>query len=621
MLMYYLICIFEAILYATFLGSIVALFIIMIKAIFKKSLGIRGNCYIWLLLVIRLIIPYAPQSQFSVYNVFNAMKNMPLEIANISNYSVGSSSKQETKANVNNVIEQNSTIETTSLKTNNSKSTVRSTISYQEVICILWIAGVIAFGIYTISIITLFSIKIKGKQEVNEDKILKVLEQCKIKMKINKKIKVIKTDMVKSPAVFGILTPKLLLPTNLDEILTIDQLEHVILHEMAHVKRGDIQISCLLAALRTLHWFNPIIWYSFYKMNQDRELASDALALTCIDEKHYVDYGRTIIKLLESYKRNTPIYGMQNLINNKSKVKGRIRMISLFKKSSYKLTVVSISVLILAGMIMLTNAKTTSVLGATSEKNTIKNSTADKISELSVSSRNFKGYAITISNPKKISIATSKEGIYPSKDSTSQIANERGAIAATWAGGSPLFGKTPEALIIHEGKFIFNNIKDSNAKINIVGFTKGGILMYGEYTLNQIKALGLKEARGDIDEESIQIYNKTQTIEHISEIYPLITNGKSLKIDNSGVNPCTAIAQKEDGSIIFLVIDGRSAEYSGANLQEVQDVLAKMNAVNAVVIGIGSSSTLYLNGKVLNELPNNLSGGEAKVSSVFMVSK
>ena len=89
----------------------------------------------------------------------------------------------------------------------------------------------------------------------------------------------VETDAVDSPALFGLLRPKLLLPTGLIRRLDESELRHVFLHELAHLRRHDVLLNWLAALLQIIHWFNPMIWFGFARMRADREFACDALAL------------------------------------------------------------------------------------------------------------------------------------------------------------------------------------------------------------------------------------------------------------------------------------------------------------------------------------------------------
>ncbi len=374
----WLISLFKLILYSSLLGSILAVVIIMVKLILRKRLGVRWQYFIWLLLLVRLIIPYAPQSQFSVFNLFSLLENKISQVSSISNYYTGKStiSFSENQINGGNKQRSKNTFNNVTMSKDNSQSKSNNftinRMSWIQVVCILWLMGVISYTIYSAFVIITFMIKLKSQKICKDERIINVLEQCIHRMNIKKSITIISTDMVRGPATFGFIKPKLLLPINIDKRLNLNELRYIILHEMAHLKRRDIQVSCLKNILQILHWFNPIIRYSFYRMGEDKELACDALALTYINEDECLNYGRTIIKLLQSFKKPVSIYGIANFIDNKSQIKRRITMISLFKKNSYKWTALSVATILLVGTVMLTNAKSTTVLADSGKKPNVK---------------------------------------------------------------------------------------------------------------------------------------------------------------------------------------------------------------------------------------------------------
>ena len=167
---------------------------------------------------------------------------------------------------------------------------------------------------------------------------------------------------------------------------------------------------------------------------------------------------------------------------------------------------------------------------------------------------------------------------------------------------------------MQDGKVIFKDIADNNSKRDIVAFTNKGILLVGKYSLNEL--------------------NKLNTTQAVSFGPALIVNGKPTitKGDgNWGIAPRTAIGQKKDGSVILLTIDGRSVKSLGATLLDVQNILLQYGAVNASNLDGGSSSTMYYNGKVINNPSGKLvkngevivndqdSKGEINVLSTFMV--
>jgi exopolysaccharide biosynthesis protein len=84
-----------------------------------------------------------------------------------------------------------------------------------------------------------------------------------------------------------------------------------------------------------------------------------------------------------------------------------------------------------------------------------------------------------------------------------------------------------------------------------------------------------------------------------------------------GLNPRTAVGQKQDGTIILLVIDGRKITSPGASLYDVQEIMMERGAVNAGALDGGYSSTMYYKGNVINS--PNAWDGERTVATAFYV--
>lgn len=110
-------------------------------------------------------------------------------------------------------------------------------------------------------------------------------------------------------------------------------------------------------------------------------------------------------------------------------------------------------------------------------------------------------------------------------------------------------------------------------------------------------------------------------VEGISFGPALIVNGEKMITRGDGgwgVGPRTAIGQRKDGTVLFLVIDGRQPGYSvGATLRDIQNIMYEEGAVIAANLDGGSSSTLYYNGKVINKPADLL--GERMIPTAFVV--
>jgi len=215
----------------------------------------------------------------------------------------------------------------------------------------------------------------------------------------------------------------------------------------------------------------------------------------------------------------------------------------------------------------------------------------------------FKGYLLEIPNPARVKVATAKD-IQEIGETVSTIALNNNAIAAINAGGfydpeGTGTGRLPYGIIVRDGKFLVGG--DIKERIDVVGLTRAGLLVPGTYTGDEIKALGVAEA---------VTFGPT-----------LIINGKKMITQGDGgcgIPPRTAIGQRKDGTILFLVVDGRQPGYSiGATLLDVQNILFDAGAYTAANLDGGSSTTLFYNGKVVNKPADML--GERMVPTAFIV--
>ncbi|WP_273345551.1 M56 and phosphodiester glycosidase domain-containing protein [Clostridium luticellarii] len=432
---------------------------------------------------------------------------------------------------------------------------------------------------------------------MEDSKLTRILNNYRQKMGMHRNIAIISTHIVKSPAVFGFIHPKILLPSNMNHIVSYEQLSCIIFHELTHIKRKDMLLEFIISILRSVHWFNPILLYAFYNMKQDMEIACDEMALNYCSHKKY---GYTIIKLLETYQKSNAVYGMDYIINTKHEIKRRITMISSFKKNSRKLTVLSAAALIIIGAIILTDPK--GMISSAAGKN-ITEKVSDSISEVSLHGKSFSGKMLVIKNPSKVEVGYTRELLKDNK-TTGELALENNALCAINANLIPtesekkfLVSSSQDGLIIHNGAVVYGGAK--NRKYSSAGFTDKNVLISGQYSIEELEKMNVTEA--------------------VNSSLPLIQNGKPLlnKDTIQGINPRTAVAQKKDGTVLMVAVDGRSADSIGISIFDLQQLLLKNGAYTAAALDGGSSSTMYYKNKIINKPA--YSKGQKPVSSIFLI--
>ncbi len=344
-------------------ATILVVLIITLQKLFKNRFGAKFQYIIWFAVIIRLIIPQLPTSSISIFNYIPVAKQMPPIIVENKNIQNKKQISSIAKINAEYGMYDNER-DFDKLYSPNFSYIAKNTPLDQQInfiLSIIWITGVLAIGSYKLLIYVHFQRKIRKSPRLCDYKIISILENSKSQVKINKYIKLVQTEKVKSPSLIGFIKPVILLPKDIHAVVNIEKLNYIFIHELAHLKRGDIITNWTIQILQTLHWFNPIIHYGFNKMCEDMEIACDSLALSYINDEDTKEYGITILNLAEKISKSTRLPGMASVVNSKSKMKRRIIMIKLFNKKSYKLSAMAVATLLVLGCTVLTDAKASSV--------------------------------------------------------------------------------------------------------------------------------------------------------------------------------------------------------------------------------------------------------------------
>jgi len=231
--------------------------------------------------------------------------------------------------------------------------------SLRGVLGVLWLVGAMVIGAYLLtSNFALWRI-VKRERPLLNQMTLELFEECKSRMGVQTVVALVPSAQIKSPALFGFIRPRLLLPREMLEKASQEEMRYVFLHELAHLKRRDIYLGWLTSLLQVLHWFNPLVWFAFFRMRSDRELACDALVLARTQKEESQEYGRAIVSLLRRFSRSRPLPAMAGILETKAQLKRRITMIARFKKNSYQWSPLAVILMIILACVSLPDAKRT----------------------------------------------------------------------------------------------------------------------------------------------------------------------------------------------------------------------------------------------------------------------
>jgi beta-lactamase regulating signal transducer with metallopeptidase domain len=191
-----------------------------------------------------------------------------------------------------------------------------------------------------------------------EGKLTDMLTDCCRELGIRKKIDLRISQNAQSPAACGLLSPKVLLPSSLLARLSSDKLRTVLLHELAHVKRGDLWVNFGQTVLQIIYFYNPLLWLANAMVRRVREQAVDEMVLAHLGDEAG-SYSSTLVDIAEiAFAR--PVLGLRliGVVESKKALAGRIKHIlsKPFPKSA-KLGILGLLVVIIAGCLLLPMAK------------------------------------------------------------------------------------------------------------------------------------------------------------------------------------------------------------------------------------------------------------------------
>lgn len=334
----------------TWQASILVCLVLLAQKVLGCRLGCRGRYWLWFLILLRIVMPWTPHSLVSIYNLLPSSPVRGYEtpaalakavpISSLKNKSTVDPTPQPAGSDVFvPLVEANP-----ARRGHWPQPRARATLLLSSV----WLGGaVLLAGCVLVNDLRLRRMVRRGRR-ISDPWMLDLLEECKHLLGVRTGVRLIATDKI-GPALFGFMRPCLLLPCEMPAGTDRAELRHIILHELAHLKRRDILTGYIASALHVLHWFNPLMAVGFRWMRADRELACDGLVLSVLPPEETAAYGRTIIHQIERLMVSQPRGMLARVSGDKARVMQRIEMISRFRRGSYRWSLPAM--LLVAGLV------------------------------------------------------------------------------------------------------------------------------------------------------------------------------------------------------------------------------------------------------------------------------
>ncbi|GAA4845493.1 hypothetical protein GCM10023310_24290 [Paenibacillus vulneris] len=363
---------FYLMLTASLASIVIILLLLVIRKLLYKRLSPRIFHVLWFLVLIKLLVPIAPQSPVSLFNL------VPHDLQELSIGPKGNAEEQPVSSQTGyeaspalmstaaddfapapapKLTEQPSVPAKPSPQTDTYADKRYEPYKLLTIGSLVWVAGLLSLSMYYLFVTLRFNRQVGASRMLDNHEVLSILEVCKEKLGITAAIPIYETDRLHSPCIYGLTKPKIYLPADIVTIADSRQLTHILLHELTHYKRRDLWFHFVWTWTAVLHWYNPFVWLSMKKMKADREVACDAGVLEVLGEQEASSYGRTLLMLSRLFARSaSPQVNLSPFFENHKEMKRRITMIAKFKKGTYKLSAAAIILVLALSAVMLTNA-------------------------------------------------------------------------------------------------------------------------------------------------------------------------------------------------------------------------------------------------------------------------
>jgi len=272
----------------SFSASILILVIIVIRALAINKLPKKTFLAFWAIALLRLLIPFSFQSPFSVYSFLS------------NNTTV---TEAMTGAPAANILPITAPIQTPSAGIATTPATTIPVTPSLSLWAILWIAGVTLCALYFVIAYVKCYMGFQKSAIVQNDFITAWLTEHKI----IRPISIRQSSRILSPLTYGVFRPVILTPQKMDWS-DEKQLQYILAHEYAHIRRFDTVTKLFLTAALCIHWFNPLVWAMYILSNRDIELSCDEAVVRSFGETIKSSYARILVSMEEKKSAFTPYY-------------------------------------------------------------------------------------------------------------------------------------------------------------------------------------------------------------------------------------------------------------------------------------------------------------------------
>lgn len=313
-------------------GSLLILILFSFKQIFKDKISRQWQYYIWLIVIMRLLLPFTPETNLmgSIFQIFdNAIYHTDENHPTQQNQSI--LSDNENTQSINNEQNNQKYINRTESPTNSQ--------AVQDIITLLvnntWLIWLVIAPILFIRKVTIYQSFVRyiqaGQVPISDIELLDRLAIIGGQTKIKRSIELCINPLISSPLLIGFFRPCIVLPR---ADITEKDFQYIVLHELTHYRRLDMFYKWLVQITVCLHWFNPLVYLMGKEINKACEFSCDEAIIKKLDLSNVQDYGKTLLDSIATVGKYKESLASVTLSESKKLLKERLGAIMNFRKKS-----------------------------------------------------------------------------------------------------------------------------------------------------------------------------------------------------------------------------------------------------------------------------------------------
>ncbi|MDH7480174.1 MAG: M56 family metallopeptidase, partial [Syntrophomonadaceae bacterium] len=286
---------FKGMLNISLYASVVAVVIMLIKMMCGRRLSPDFHYGIWSLFLLKLVLPLDIKSVFSIFTLFERVAGEPVT---------------ERIDAVLPPIDAGALAQPAGLPSPGLADGLPVASPGPDLwsaAAILWLAGVAVMLAALVFSYLKTGRTIRASASGPDRRLAGILSTCRGELDIRRDVPVCTSGLFDIPFIFGFARPMIVLPGRICSGLPDEGLKAVLAHELMHIRRKDHLVNLVLFLVKSVHWFNPVVWLACRWMKNDGERACDSAVINGYSAERRGEYARALVEVAAVVGKRAPV--------------------------------------------------------------------------------------------------------------------------------------------------------------------------------------------------------------------------------------------------------------------------------------------------------------------------